>query len=889
MIWSLPEFEAIAVLGADKDVGLSDSEVKRRRKIYGENRIREQPVRSSWSILAEQFKSLIMLLLVTAAAISFLYEEIIEAWAIVVVIALNTLIGFFTELRAVRSMESLRDLGSVRTRVRREGRLTEVNSEDLVPGDMVFFEGGDVITVDARIIEGSAIQADESTLTGESLPVNKDPAPVEPDTLLADRSSMLYKGTFLNRGSALAVVSSTGHDTELGAISDLLSRTEDERTPLEERLDKLGYRLIIFTLLLTVAVTLAGILRGREVVIMIETGIALAVASIPEGLPIVATIALARGMKIMAKRNALITRLSSVETLGATDVIFTDKTGTLTENRMSVSGVVACLPQKDGNGTAIRYMSKEDDFEPVYSDLREFYHTAILCNNADLQEDGGGTGDPVEVALLQYADEAGLDVEQVRGEYDRTQEDAFDPEKKRMGVWVKRPEGGYQLLVKGAADVLLGLCSGYRCGEQDKPMKEQIRTEILQQNEELAAAGARILALAGKHSDQMEDGGYRGLIFYGLVCFTDPPRKEVRPAIARCKKAGIDIIMVTGDHARTAEYIAAQTGLLDSDDYSVMDGRDVDRWVKSGTEKESKLPDTQVFARISPAQKMYLIDRYQEKGKVVAMTGDGVNDAPALKSSDIGIAMGKRGTQVAREASDMVLLDDSFESIVMAIEQGRIIFKNIRRFIFYLLSCNVSEVMVIGIATLFGSTLPLLPLQILFLNLVTDVFPALALGAGAGDDRVMERGPRRKSENLLEFRHWRGILIYGLIISASVLGVFYLVHEYPEITNTGPVTLSFLCLSLAQLWHVFNMRSTGSTIFRNSITANPFVWVALTLCIFLILAVLYIEPFRVALQLQSPDLSGWILIIAFSLVPLAAGQLFLSLLGKKKADAEHRL
>lgn len=840
-------------------------EVARRKKEYGFNQLRGHKKKSIWLILYDQFKSLIIVLLAMAAVFSFLYNEIPEAWAISVVILINTGIGFFTEFKAVRSMEALLKLGKVSTRVRRAGSVSEIDAQDLVPGDIVLFEGGDIITADIRIIQSSKVQADESTLTGESMPVAKSVEPIAPDAILAERTSMVYKGTAITRGSGLGVVTATGLNTELGIISSLVEGAKQEHTPLEERLDKLGYRLISLTLFIAFLVSVIGIMRGKEIFLMIETGIALAVASIPEGLPIVATLALAKGMRIMAAKNAIINRLSSVETLGATSIIFTDKTGTLTENKMTVTRLL--LPQ--GEVQINGHLDTNDD-------LRIALETALLCNNATLAN--RGTGDPLELALLAAGEKAGLDHATLMARYPEVREEAFDPDVKMMATWNKTSER-YRISVKGAPGTVLKHCTYFLENGEQKPMDDLQKNNWLEVNKKFAADGHRMLAVANKQRNTAEGNPYEELTFLGLVALQDPPRDDVKSAIVRCKTAGIRVIMLTGDQTETARYIARSVGLIDQNDAAIIHGRKLPGTTDLNVLGQTIEPlfDTDIFVRISPQQKLDLIRLYQKKGHVVAMTGDGVNDAPALKKADIGIAMGRRGTQVAREASHMVLTDDSFSTIVTAIEQGRVIFVNIRRFIFYLLSCNVSEVMVVAIATVLGTALPLLPLQILFLNLVTDVFPALALGMSEGAHGIMQKPPRKASEPILTRGHWLGIGAYGLVITGAVLGAFFVAVSVMKLDQTGAVTVSFLTLAMAQLWHVFNMRESGSGLFNNTVVKNKWVWGALAFCLLLLLLAVYVPGIAQVLKITPPRLIDWLLITIASLVPLLVGQIWKSI------------
>ena len=728
-----------------REKGLKDRQVMRFVKLYGLNRLRQaQKVRLS-QILLNQVKSLIVILLAVAALLSFLFnpEEWIEGLAIAGVIAINTAIGFFMELKAVRSMESLHQMERVTAKVRRNGKIREIPAVQLVPGDIVILEGGDIVSADMRLLVSGKLQADESVLTGESMPVSKRIEPIDESALLADRTNMLFKGTAITRGSGEAVVTATGMETELGRITDLVQKAEDEVTPLEKRLDLLGRNLLWVTLVLIVIIAVTGIVRGKDVMVMIETAIALAVAAIPEGLPIVATLALARGMLRMARRNAIVNELAAVETLGSVSVICTDKTGTLTENKMTVTGLI--LSDQDVKITAFDERARAEFLidgqvvDPLrHERITRALEIGVLCSNASLVTSAGdskGIGDPLEVALLVAARKASIDYEKLNQKYPEEKEDAFDSDTKRMATF-NRFGSSYWVAVKGAVETILADASTVATETGPQPMDEKWKSYWLRRNAELAEKGYRVLALAIKEEDSLEADPYKNIEFVGLVCMEDPAREDVRDAIRACQNAGIQIVMVTGDHPKTAVSIAASVGLTAGDESTVIAGKDIKPIEELSPEEQERYRQTSVFARVSPKQKLDLIAVHQKAGSVVAMTGDGVNDAPALKKADIGIAMGLRGTQVAREAADMVLKDDAFSTIVVAVEQGRIIFENIRKFVVYLLSCNISEVMVVFVASVVNAPLPILPLQILFLNLVTDVFP----GLGAGGRQRQSRG-----------------------------------------------------------------------------------------------------------------------------------------------------
>ncbi len=881
---SLSSVDALTALAVDATVGLSEADVAARRLQYGPNEIAPHPVRGVASILIAQFRSLIVALLVAAAIIAFAFGEEVEGYAVVVVIVLNAAIGFFSELRAVRSMEALFEIGTVTTRVRREGKAAKVPARELVPGDIVLIDEGDVVTADLRLVASSKLQADESTLTGESLPVGKHTDPVVPGTPLAERASMLHKGTSVTRGNGEGVVIGTGLNTELGTITGLVQEARDEHTPLEKRLDRLGHRLIWTTLVITVLVVVIGMARGRGLVI-IQTAIALAVAAIPEGLPVVATISLARGLRRMARRNALVNRLSSVETLGATGVIVTDKTGTLTENRMTatrllVNGSLLVLSDSHNELSA----SDDDVGSPTMDVARRSLEVGALCNNASIQE-GRRFGDPMEVALLEAAHRMGLDRPSLTAERPEVREEAFDPEVKMMATFHEVPDG-FIVSVKGAPESVLAVCDRVVTKSGTLPLDSAGRDAWMQQVAALARTGLRTLALATRTTADAGDYPFRGLDLVGVVGFEDPPRLEIRDAISQCRRAGINVVMATGDASDTARNIGGQIGLVSADerDAVVIHGSEMKPVEEMSRTDKERIVNARLLVRVSPRQKLDLIGLHQQAGNVVAMTGDGVNDAPALKKADIGIAMGQRGTQVAQEAADMVLKDDRFLTIVAAVEEGREIFENIRKFVRYLLSCNISEVMVVGIAILFGAALPVLPLQILLLNLVTDVFPALALGLGAGIGGVMNRPPRDPAEPILTRQHWLGIVGFGFVFTIAVLGSLLVAELLLGYSQSQAVTVSFLVLAFGQLFHVFNMRDPASPTIRNEVTRNPYIWGALALCLSIVLVVTYVPPLARVLSITPPDLSGWILVAAASLTPFAVGQIALLVRSRYPSD-----
>ena len=876
--WANDAQELAGRLGSDQEEGLGQSEAQKRLRQYGPNRIKARQKRSAWAILFDQFKNLIALLLVSAAAVSFLLGQMLEGISILVAMLVNVAIGFGTELRAVQSMESLKEMTKAQAKVVRGGSLKEITAEKLVPGDLVVLEGGDMVPADLRLIEANRMQVDESALTGESVAVDKGLNVLAEDTPLADRVNMLFKGTALTHGSGKGLVVSTGMSTEVGHISEMTREAEEEElTPLEQRLNKLGQRLIWLTLVIAALVGLTGLLAGEDTFLIFETSIALAVAAIPEGLPIVATIALARGMWRMARKNALVNRLSSVETLGATSVICTDKTGTLTENRMTVTRLA--IPAGQGVTTIEVDAEEEPPFtlqggekpeQPVQEQIRGILTCGVLCNNAHLGEDERKVGDPLEVALLQAGTILGLERGKLLEELPEEKEVAFSTETKMMATW-HREGDGFLAAVKGAPEAVIEACGKLLAGGEERELTREDREELVQANEDLAAQGLRMLAVARKRAGAVQDDPYSSLVFLGLVGMLDPPRKGVKDVIDELRGAGIRVVMVTGDQPLTAGYIGEELGLTRGET-QVVHGSELKDPEDLGPEDRRTLLESSIFARITPGQKLDLISLFQADGSVVAMTGDGVNDAPALTKADIGVAMGKRGTQVAREASDIVLKDDAFSTIALAVEQGRVIFNNIRKFIVFLLSGNVGAILIVGLAVLFGTTLPLLPLQILYLNMISDVFPALALGVGRGEHAVMNLPPRPPEEPVVPTPLWGMIGAYGVLIAATVLTGFWVALEHMALPTERAVTISFLTLAFTRTWHVFNMRDFGSNPFLNDVTRNPFVWGAVVLSVGLLLLAVYLPPLAMVLDMVPPRFGEWLLILGLSLVPFGIVQ-----------------
>ncbi|MDF9797642.1 Ca2+-transporting ATPase [Catalinimonas alkaloidigena] len=853
--------------------GLSSDEAKRRLEHFGPNQLEKRKKKSPWKIILEQVNTPVVYLLAAAAALSFIFGDLPEGIFIVVVLLINTAIGFWMEMQAQKSMNALKEMDKVEAEVLRDGEEQTIDAEHLVPGDILVLDAGQVVAADARLVEVSELQLNESALTGESVPVDKNTEKVEEDAEIAERKNMAFKGTSVTRGKAKAVVTATGMHTEIGNISDIVSSASGEKVPLDKKLNKLSQRLIWVVLGLAAILAGVGFITDRDTYTIIQTAIAWAIAAIPEGLPIVASIALARGMIRLARHEVIVKQLSAVEALGETNTIFTDKTGTLTENRLTVNTLYLdeekILLEWEGD-EQVKMEQEENEL------IRKLFTISVLCNNAEYDPEGEESeGDPLEIALLKFArayDQERL--EELRS-WERVAEDPFNSETKMMGT-IYQSDKGYFTAGKGAAKALLEECSHILKDDESQELSEDDKQEWLEKFDELAKDGLRSLAFAYKESDQKPQGAededfLHELTFVGLIGFIDPPQGDVKDAIETCKKAGIEVVMVTGDHPETAKKIAQEVSLVENDEPKALRGKELDE-----SEESKDLSDVQVFSRVSPEQKLTLIEKYQEQSKIVAMTGDGVNDAPALKKADIGIAMGMRGTQVAKEVADMVLKDDSFPSIVRAIREGRIIFSNIRKFIIYQLSYHLSEIIIIAASTFAIAKLSLLPLQLLFLNILTDVFPALAIGIGEGRSGVMDNPPKDPEEPIINKKSWQTIILFGSILALGVSAAFFYAYYVWDQSFEVANNVAFFSLAVAELLHTLNMRDPEEPVFKNQITRNKYVWMAVALCA-TVLAVAYSIPYvRDLLSLQPMEARNWILIALGSIIPVVIIQIIKS-------------
>lgn len=887
----------LAALGTEPQRGLSGTEARTRLERDGRNELTgEEPV-PWWKKFLAQFKDVLVILLLIATAISAVLWLIeresalpYEAIAIFAVVLLNAIMGYIQESRAESAVAALRQMAAAHANVMRDGERQSVSAAEIVPGDLILIEEGDTVPADARLIHSTALQTAEAALTGESLPVDKDIAPVAGEAGLGDRINMIYSGTAATYGRGKAVVTATGMQTEMGRIAGMLKEAPEETTPLQKELDRVGKMLgivvVIIAVVMIVTIILVENVRGFSAFFdVLILGVALAVAAVPEGLPAVVTAVLALGVQRMAKRNAIVRHLAAVETLGSANIIASDKTGTLTKNEMTVRAVVTASGRINlgGTGYAPEGAVQVESGGPLEGVLRVELQRALTvadrASNAVLQEsDGCWTvqGDPTEGALVVAARKAGLADETLDARFERVGEVPFSSERKLMTTVHTDAERQERLLVftKGAPDVLIARCSQEMVGEGKRALTVERRAEILKVNEELAGQALRTLGVAARElpanalqNKEVDEDIEHELIFLGLIGMIDPPREEAKQAVARARSAGIRPMMITGDHPKTAAVIAAELGIT-------LDGRAVtgaELEKMSDEELTQTVREVSVYARVNPEHKLRIVKALQSGGATVAMTGDGVNDAPALKTADIGVAMGITGTDVSKEAADVVLTDDNFATIVAAVEEGRAIFSNIRKFLRYLLSSNIGEVMTMFFGVLLAKViglhaegnavvLPLLATQILWINLVTDGAPALALGVDPADAGLMNRPPRPRSEGVITRRMWMGIFFVGAIMATGTLLVLDASLSGGLIAGSGNMryaqTMAFTTLMMFQLFNVFNARSDDRSAF-DGLLHNQWLWGAVGLSLALHVAVIYLPFLQNAFSTVSLSLSDW--------------------------------
>jgi Ca2+-transporting ATPase len=802
------------------------------------------------------------------------------------IVIVNALLGLYQEGKAEKALEALKKMASPTAKVLRDGSPQEISSSQLVPGDLVILETGDIIPADLRLVESSNLKVEEASLTGESVPVEKRAQETYSEEVsLGDRHNMAYMSTIITYGRGKGIVVETAEGTEIGKIAAMIQTFEEEPTPLQKKLNQLGKVLGMTTIAVCVAVFGIGLLQGREVLEMFMISISLAVAAIPEGLPAIVTIVLAIGMNKMVERNAIVKKLLAVETLGATSVICTDKTGTLTQNEMTVVKVLADNKLLEVEGTG---------YEPVgdfklegstittkeSSGLKLLLTIAALANDAKLDNSSGMykiIGDPTEGALITLAGKAGIDSAELNHMYKRIEEIPFDSERKMMTTFHDMPnDEGVSSFTKGAPDIIIDRCNRIILDGKVSEFTPELKSEVLRVNSELSRAALRVLAFAFKEypslpTDPSPDKNESDMIFVGLTGMIEPPRPEARDAIALCKKAGVNAIMITGDYKETAFAIAKDLGMADTEDQAIM-GEKIDGM--SDEELQEVVKNTKVFARVSPEHKVRIVSALRANGDIAAMTGDGVNDALAIKKADIGVSMGITGTDVAKNTADMILTDDNFASIVAAVEEGRIIFSNIKKFVYFLLSCNIGEILLVFTSILMNLPVPLLPIQLLWLNLVTDSFPALALGVEKGEPDIMNQPPRNPDEAILDRRMLVGVTFQAIAVAAASLSAYLLALRMYGLENIEEArTITFATLIVAELLRAYSSRSQKFTLVKIGIFSNKSMVYATLGAFLLLLAVIYI-PFMNGIFYTFPlSFVDWEIVLSFAFIPLVVGEL----------------
>ncbi len=874
--------------------GLSEQEAEGRLKKFGPNELQEAKRPSALLVFLAQFKDFMVLVLFGATIISAFLGEYIDSIAIVAIVILNGILGFFQERKAEKSLEALKELAAPQVTVLRNGKWIKAPSKALVLGDIIKFSSGDRIGADVRLVETSSLYIEESALTGESVPVQKKVEALSgQDVAIGDQKNIAFMGTMITRGSGIGVVVATGMNTAMGQIANMLQNAEPMETPLQRRLEQLGKILIIVALILTALVVLAGVYQGNEVYHMFLAGVSLAVAAIPEGLPAIVTVALSLGVQRMIKKKAIVRKLPAVETLGCASVICSDKTGTMTQNKMMVthmwSGGELWKVTGKGYEPTGSFMKDEEKINPGNTkSLYQLLTFGCLCNHAQIMKKKKEyvlDGDPTEGALVAVAMKAGISREALKEKFEIIHEFPFDSTRKMMSIIVRDRDGKKFVVTKGAPDVLLQKSQTILWGNKQQPFSELYRKEVQAAIHSLGSQALRTIAVAFKplkvtdpiHDEQEIE---KDFMLVGIQGMIDPPRPEVKQAVQECKEAGIKTVMITGDHKVTAMAIAEELGILPRNG-RVVEGIELANMTVE--ELEDIVEDTYVFARVSPEHKLKIVKALQNKGHIVAMTGDGVNDAPAIKAADIGISMGITGTDVAKEASSLVLLDDNFATIKAAIKEGRNIYENIRKFIRYLLASNVGEILVMLFAMLLALPLPMVPIQILWVNLVTDGLPAMALGLDAPEGDVMKRNPRHPKEGVFARGLAWKIVSRGFLIGSVTLLAFIIAYNQHPNELKYAQTVAFATLVLAQLIHVFDCRSEHSVFHRNPF-GNIYLVGAVIVSILLMLVVIYYSPLQPIFSTLPIQARDWLLIVGLSSIPtfLLVGSLLTGNKEKKK-------
>lgn len=857
-------------LGSDKAKGLTTSQISGLQEKYGENTLIAQEGRSLAMMIIDQFKDFMIGILIIAAALSIYLGETVEGVVILGIVILNAALGAYQENKASNALEALKSMAAPKAKVIRNGVLQEVSSKELVPGDIVALEAGDYVPADLRLFDSVNLRIDESALTGESVAVEKDADEhIEEEAALGDRINCAYSSTIVTYGRGKGIVVGTAMETEIGHIATMLNETEDTQTPLQLKLAQFGKQLGIICVAVCVIIFGLGVIRGEEIFELFMTAVSLAVAAIPEGLPAVVTVVLSMGMQRMVKRNAIMKRLSAVETLGSTSTICTDKTGTLTQNKMTVLKAFNGVDEWEVSGTGYGFEGELTNNEGKdVSTLKTMLQVATLCNDADIQEEAV-IGDPTEGALIVLGAKGGFNKEELNTNHPRLQEFPFDSDRKLMST-LHDIDGEHMMLTKGAPDVILKRATKIVYEGELVELTDYMKDVISNKNREYAESAMRVLGYAykpvSKDAKLMDEENE--LVFAGLSGMIDPPREEAKDAVALCRKAGIRVVMITGDHITTASAIANEIGILDENSHA-MEGARIDDYTED--EFREIVKTTNVFARVSPEHKVKIVTAIIENGDVAAMTGDGVNDAPALKKADIGIAMGITGTDVSKEAADMILTDDNFASIVDAVEEGRIIYSNIRKFVGFLLSCNIGEILIIFLAILFRWPVPLLPIQLLWVNLITDSFPAFALGLEEGEPGVMDKQPRDRDEPIINKRMMTALALQSVGLTIAVLTAYRIGYSViGDGTDSSLVlarTFAFSTLILGEMLRAYSSRTEHESIFSINIFSNKYLNYSVFGSIILLLIILYVPFLNGIFDVQALTPMQLLISVLLGLIP----------------------
>ena len=847
--------------------GLSDNEVRNRKDIFGDNALKEKKRKGILKVFLNQFKDLLVGILIVAGIISIITDNVESTLVIFIVILLNAILGTVQYFKAEQSLEALKSLTAAKCKVIRDGLKQEILSKDIVPGDILFLEAGDLIAADGRIIENHSLQVNESSLTGESLAVEKNAEVLSDDEIpLSDRKNMVFGGTLVTYGRAIAVVTSTGMNSELGKIANLMENTQAKETPLQKTLDKFSGKLAIIIIAICIIVFILEIYRDESILNALMFAVALAVAAIPEALSSIVTIVLALGTEKMAKENAIIKDLKAVEGLGAVSVICSDKTGTLTQNKMTVQKVYVDNKLIDGREL------KKDNLAH-----RFLINNALLCNDS-VTIDGKEIGDPTEVALVNLGEELHLDELVIREKYQRISEIPFDSDRKLMST-VNMVNSKLVLFTKGALDVLINKVNYVADSQGIRKLSDEEKKEIISVNKKLSEQGLRVLAFAYKELQDREEitkEDENNYIFTGLISMIDPPRLESKDAVHKCIMAGIKPVMITGDHKVTAAAIAREIGIMGKDDIAA-EGLEIDKL--NDEQLKEKVKNISVYARVSPEHKIRIVRAWQSSGEIVAMTGDGVNDAPALKQADIGVAMGITGTEVSKDAASVILTDDNFSTIVKAVENGRNIYNNIKNSIKFLLSGNLSAIIAVLYCAIINLPMPFAAVHLLFINLLTDSMPAIAIGMEKSNGNLLKEKPRGRNESILNKELLKIVAFEGIIISIFTIISFY--GGNPNLNPKAASTMAFSTLCLARLFHGFNCRGNQS-IFKLGITTNIYSICAFLVGVLLLSTVLFIPPLKIVFNVVSLSGNQYLLLIFCAIMPTVIIQLLKIIVSYKK-------